>query len=96
MLREDTNNRAGDGADGVEKIGREFLYRFAMRQKLSLSNRVQRALCSHKFVHRGVADLTIDRFVAIQHRKFEREPFVVITNYSALRQRHREALSPLA
>jgi hypothetical protein len=40
----------------------------------------------------GIADLTIDRFVAIQRRKSERQPFVVITNYSPLRQRYRSAL----
>jgi hypothetical protein len=95
MLREDANNRAWDRAGGVEKIGREFLYRFAMRQKLSLSNRVQRAFCSYEFVHRGVGDLTIDRLVGIQHRKFERQPFTVVTNYLAPRQRHRLALQSL-
>src|SRR5258708_23823982 len=92
MLREDANNRARDRSGGVEKLGREALYPFAMRRKLSLSNRVRRALCSYELVHRGIADLTIDRFVGIQHRKFERQPFLVITNYPAPRQRHPSAL----
>src|SRR3984893_17066880 len=89
MLKKNAKNRVWYRAGGVEKIGRESLNRFAMRQKLSLSNRVRRASCFCKFVHRGVADLTKDRFVGVQHRKSERLPFVVITNYPALRQRHR-------
>ena len=81
------NDRARYRAGSVKKIGRESLNRFAMRQKLSLSNRVRRASCFRKFVHRGVADLTKDRFVGVEHRKSERLPFVVITNHPALRQR---------
>jgi len=94
MLREDTNNRARDRSGGDEKIGREALYRFAMRQKLILPDRGRRTSCSCKFIHRGVTDLTKDRFVTVQHRKSERLAFVVITNYPPRRQRHRMAQSP--
>jgi hypothetical protein len=55
---------------------------------------MRRAYRSYKFGHRGVADLTIDRLVGIHHREPERQPFVVITNYLAPRQRHRMPQSP--
>jgi len=83
MLREYANHWAPDSSGAIEKIGREAFYRFAVRQKLSLSNCARRAFRPYKFVHRGVADLTIDRLDRVQHCKFERQPFVVITNYLA-------------
>jgi hypothetical protein len=88
MLREDPDNGAFDGLGVVEQVGRYSLDGIALFQKLGLSCGAWRTSYACKLIHRGVADLTFDRFAVVQHRKSERQSLVVISHNPAPRQWH--------
>src|SRR5882757_4358734 len=70
------------------KIGGYFLDSVAMGHELRLPRDAWRTFYLCELIHRGVADLTLHRFVVVHHRKCERQPLVVVSSYSATSQRH--------
>jgi hypothetical protein len=47
-----------------------------------------RPFTASKVVHSRTADLTLNRLIAIQHRKFERHPLAVVAQGLSPRQQH--------
>src|ERR1700716_2293361 len=98
MLGEYPNGISPNARRFVEYIGREALDGVPQGQKLRLPGDALRALDAGQFVHRGVADLALDRlaFVLVQHRKLERQPLVIVAHDFVLDQRHRSTSSHAA
>ena len=63
----------------VEHVGCNALDGITQRQKLRLSCDAFRTLDARKFVHRGIADLALDRLVGVLHGEPERQAFVVVS-----------------
>ena len=78
-----------DRRAGVEQVGCDFLDGVSVDQELGLPCGAQGAPHAGKFVHRGVTDLTFNRFAVVKHRKPERQSFEVVSQDFASRQRHR-------
>jgi hypothetical protein len=89
VLREYSDRRALDRGAGVEQIGRDLFDDISVGQKLRLPGGTQGAPHAGKFVHRGVTDLTFNRFAVVKHGKPERQSFEVVSPDFATRQRHR-------
>jgi hypothetical protein len=89
MFREYPNNVSLNGRGFIEQIGGYLLDGVAMSHKLRLPRDAWRSPNLCKLIHRGVADLTFDRFAAVHHRKCERKPLVVVSPNSTTRQWHR-------
>ena len=89
VLGEYPDSDAFDGGTGVEQVGCDLLDGVSMGQELCLPGGTRGAPYAGKFVHRGVTDLTFDRFAVVKHRKPERQSFEVVSLHFASRQRHR-------
>jgi len=89
MFREYPNNVSLNGRGFIEQIGGCLLDGVAMSHKLCLPRDAWRSPYLCKLIHRGVADLTFDRFAAVHHSKCERKPLVVVSPNSTTRQWHR-------
>src|SRR4030081_2356443 len=98
MFGEYPNGISPNARRFVEYIGREALDGVPQGQKLRLPGDALRALDAGQFVHRGVADLALDRLavVLVQHRKFERQPLVIVAHDSVPDQPHPEGSSAAA
>src|SRR3981081_393061 len=88
MLGEDPHHGALHGSAVVEQFGRNSLNGFAMVEKQRLSRSAWRTSHAGQLIHRGIADLAVDRFAVVQHGESECQPFVVIPYNAAARQRH--------
>src|SRR5258705_13754278 len=88
MLREYPNNVAFHGRRFIEQLGGCFLDSVEMGHDLRLPRDAWRTFSLCELIHRGVADLTLRRFVVVHHRKCESQPLVVVSSYSAPSQRH--------
>jgi hypothetical protein len=88
MLREYSNNVTFHGRGFIEQLGGYFLDSVAMGHELRLPRDAWRTFYLCELIHRGVADLTLHRFVVVHHRKCESQPLVVVSPYSATSQRH--------
>jgi hypothetical protein len=93
VLGEYPDGGAFDRGTGVEQVGRDLLDRVSVGQELRLPGGTQGAPHAGKFVHRGVTDLTFNRFAVVNHRKPKRQSFEVVSQYFASRQRHRNSLA---
>jgi hypothetical protein len=89
MLCEYPNNVSFHARGLIEQVGGYSFDGVAIGQKLRLPRDALRTSYPCEIVHRGVADLTLDRFAIVQHRKCERQPLVVVSHNLATRQRHR-------
>ena len=76
MFREYPNNVSLNGRGFIEQIGGYLLDGVAMSHKLRLPRDAWRSPYLCKLIHRGVADVTFDRFAAVHHRKCERWPLL--------------------
>jgi hypothetical protein len=76
MFREYPNDVTLNGGGFVKQVGRNSFNGLSQRQKLRHPRGVFRTLHACQFVHRGVTDLTLDRFAVVQHRKSECQPLV--------------------
>jgi len=74
MFREYPNDVTLNGGGFVKQVGRNSFNGVSQRQKLRHPRGVFRTLHACQFVHRGVTDLTLDRFAVVQHRKSECQP----------------------
>jgi hypothetical protein len=88
VLGEYPDSSAFDRGRGVEQVGCDLLDRVSMGQELRLPGGTQGALHPGEFVHRGVTDLTFNRFAVVQHRKPKRQSFEVVSQDFASRQWH--------
>src|SRR5258708_38778586 len=88
MLREYPNNVTFHDRGFIEQLGGFFLDSVAMGHELRLPRDAWRTFYPCELIHRGVADLTLHRFVVVHHRKCESQPLVVVSPYSATSQRH--------
>src|SRR5438552_17592829 len=88
MLREYPNNVTFHDRGFIEQLGGYFLDSVAMGHELRLPRDAWRTFYLCELIHRGVADLTLHRFVVVHHRKCESQPLVVVSSYSATSQRH--------
>jgi hypothetical protein len=89
VLGEYPDGSAFDRGTGVEQVGCDLLDRVSVGQELRLPGGTQGAPHAGKFVHRGVTDLTFNRFAVVKHRKPECQSFEVVSQDFASRQRHR-------
>ena len=96
MLGENPHHSALHGPGFVEQPGRNLLDGVAMLEKLPLSRRARRASHARKLIHRGIADLAVDRLAVVQHGKSERQAFVVVAHNATTCQRHQELLPSVA
>jgi hypothetical protein len=87
MLREYPNNVTFHDRGFIEQLGGYFLDSVAMGHELRLPRDAWRTFYLCELIHRGVADLTLHRFVVVHHRKCESQPLVVVSPYSATSQR---------
>jgi hypothetical protein len=72
MLREYANNVPFDARGFTVQVGGYSLDSVAMGHKLRLPCDAWRTLRLCKLIHRGIADLALDRFAVVHHRKCER------------------------
>ena len=93
MFREYPNDVTLNGGGFVKQVGRNSFNGLSQRQKLRHPRGVFRTLHACQFVHRGVTDLTLDRFAVVQHRKSECQPLGVVSYNLASGQRHRSTPS---
>jgi hypothetical protein len=89
VLGEYPDSSALDRGTGVEQVGCDLLDRVSMGHELRLPGGTQGAPHAGKLIHRGVTDLTFDRFTVVNHRKPKRQSFEVVSQDFASRQRHR-------
>src|ERR1700730_5448119 len=94
MFRKYPNNGPLHGPAAVEQSRCNLLDGVAMLQKQRLSRGARRTAHAGQFIHRGIADLAVDRFAVVQHGESECQPFIVIPYNATARQRHPEL--PLA
>jgi hypothetical protein len=88
MFHEYPNDVALNRRGFVKQVGRNSFNGVSQRQKLPLPRDVFRTLHARQFVHRGVTDLTLNRFAVVQHRKPECQPLGVVSYNLASGQRH--------
>jgi hypothetical protein len=93
MFHEYPNYVTLNGGGFVKQVGRNSFNGVSQRQKLPLPRGVFRTLHACQLVHRGVTDLTLDRFAVVQHRKSECQPLGVVSYNLASGQRHRSTPS---
>ena len=93
MFREYPNDVTLNGGGFVKQVGRNSFNGVSQRQKLRLPRDAFRTLHACQLVHRGVTDLTLDRFAVVQHRKSECQPLGVVSYNLASGQRHRSTPS---
>ena len=79
MFHEYPNDVTLNGGGFVKQVGRNSFNGVSQRQKLPLPRGVFRTLHACQLVHRGVTDLTLDRFAVVQHRKSECQPLGVVS-----------------
>lgn len=72
----------------VEHRGCNVLDAPAKAQELRFPVDRLRPFAASKVVHSRTADLTFNRLIAIQHRKFERHPLAVVAQGLSPRQQH--------
>src|SRR5882757_7197821 len=89
VLGEDPHHIALHGRRGVEHVGGDAFDGIAQGHELRLPGEALGALDAGEFVHGGVADLAVDRLVAILHGELERQTFVVVSYNASPGQRHR-------
>ena len=93
MFHEYPNDVTLNGGGFVKQVGRNSFNGVSQRQKLRHPRGVFRTLHACQSVHRGVTDLTLDRFAVVQHRKSECQPLGVVSYNLASGQRHRSTPS---
>ena len=81
MLREYPNNVTFHDRGFIEQLGGYFLDSVAMGHELRLPRDAWRTFYLCELIHRGVADLTLHRFVVVHHRKCESQPLVVVSPF---------------
>src|SRR5438874_2515287 len=69
MLREYPNNVTFHDRGFIEQLGGYFFDSVAMGHELRLPRDAWRTFYLCELIHRGVADLTLHRFVVVHHRK---------------------------
>jgi hypothetical protein len=88
ILRKKAQNTATNDSTGVELSRCKTLNDFAQLRELNFPIYVTASRSTNEFVDCRCADLTLDMLGAVQHRKPERHPLVIVTQYTAPRQRH--------
>ena len=85
MLGEDPDDGTFDDRAGIEQVGSNLLDGVPVGQKLRLPGTAFGTLLTHEFVHRRVADATLDRLVSVHHEKRESQSFEIVSNDFATR-----------
>jgi hypothetical protein len=85
MLGEYPDDGAFDDRARIEQVGSNLLDGVPVGQKLRLPGAAFGTLLTHEFVHRRVADATLDRLISVHHEKRESQSFEIVSNDFATR-----------